>query len=106
MSLRKSKESEIQKMCIDYLKYAGIFCYKINNTGTYKKATGSYIPSQTKGIPDLVMHLDGKVQYIEFKSEIGKMSEHQTAFEKQCTKDGILYWVVRSLDDLIAIVEE
>ena len=100
----KVKESDIQKSCIDYLKYKNIFCFKIANTGTFKKATGSYIPSQTKGIPDLVMHLHGEVRYVEFKTPTGRMSEHQIAFKEECDKARIYYYIIRSLDELVEVV--
>lgn len=99
------RESELQKSCIDYLGYKGIFSYKINNVGI-KKPDGSYIPSQTKGLPDLVIHRNGRVEYIEFKSEKGRLSEWQEVFRKQCEKDGIVYNVIRSLDELIKIMED
>jgi len=94
------KEQDIQKACIDYLKLRGIFCYKINNVGV-KKPNGSYIPAQTKGIPDLVLHYKGHVHYIEFKAPKGKMSEHQELFQDQCMNDGINYMVIRSVDELV-----
>jgi len=101
---KKILETDIQKACIDYLKYKNIFCFKIANTGTFKKATGSYIPSQTKGIPDLVFHHQGKIKYIEFKTPAGRMSEHQIAFQNQCENDGVDYLVIKSLDELSDII--
>jgi hypothetical protein len=95
------RESDIQKACIDYLKFKGIFCYKINNGGV-KKPNGSFIPAQTKGLPDLVIHYLGRVEYIEFKTPSGVMSEHQKAFRDQCIKDGINYMIIRSVAELEA----
>lgn len=98
-------EKEIQATCFQYLRLQGIFAFKTPNIGTYKQKTGKYIPAQTKGIPDAIMHwpLDN-ISYIEFKAHGGKLSEAQKDFQRQCDKDRIRYYVVRSLDDLMVII--
>lgn len=103
MLVAKLTEQMIQKSCMDYLRLKGYFCYKINNVGI-KKSNGSYIPSQTKGLPDCVFHTDEVVSYIEFKTPIGKLSEHQMAFQKNCYDNNIPYFVIRSLDDLMKVI--
>ena len=98
-------EKEIQKSCIDYLNIKHIFNFKINNVGI-KKENGSYIPSQTKGLPDLVFHFHSKVHYCEFKTKTGKLSEFQEIFMEQCIKDDVPYHIIRDLDDLLFILKE
>lgn len=100
----KLTEQLIQKSCLDYLKLKGIYCYKINNGGVHKPS-GGFIPAQTRGLPDVVMHRNGKVEYIEMKTPTGRMSEYQIAFGKRCLDEGIPYWVIHSLDELREVVE-
>ena len=98
------KESETQKQVMDYLRWKKIFCYKVNNWG-FRKQDGGFIPQQQKGIPDIICHYKGQVIYLEIKSEKGKQSEHQLAFNEQCVRDGIQYFIVRNLDQLIKILD-
>ena len=100
-------EKEIQRVCFQYLRLQGIFAFKTPNTGTYKQKTGHYIPAQTKGIPDAIMHwpLD-TISYIEFKAHGGKLSDSQKEFQTQCEQDRIRYFVIRDLDELIEIMKK
>ena len=101
----KILERDIQKTIIDFCGYKKIFCFKINNGGI-KKLNGSYIPAQTLGLPDLVIHFDGMAIYLEIKTPTGKLSEHQIAFQEQCEKDKVQYYVIRSLEDLTRILNK
>jgi len=99
-------EKDIQKACLDLLTRFGYFCYKINNVGIYKKSSGSYIPAQTKGIADIVCHPGhGRTIYIEVKSEIGRQTESQIEFQKNCERVDIEYWIIRDLDTLIKKIQ-
>lgn len=98
---KKILEKDIQKACIDILNTLKIFNFKVNNVGI-KKPNGSYIPAQTKGIPDLFIFLpDSKVICCEFKSPVGKQSPAQLEFQKQCERCGVPYWLISSVDVFI-----
>ena len=101
----KEKEQDIQKAIIDYLHLRHIFVYKVSNVGIYKAKSGQWIPAQTKGLPDLGIHLNGKVTYLEIKTPNGKLSKYQQAFKEQCDRDGIDYWVISSFEELQNLVE-
>lgn len=102
MSL-KILEKNIQRQILQYLRLKKIFAFKLNNVGI-KKVNGSYIPSGILGLPDIIAHYDGRVVYLEIKSETGKLSKHQIAFQEQCKKDSVQYLVIRSFSDLIRIL--
>lgn len=99
------KESQIQKQVLDYLRLRKIFCFKLNNTGVYKKATGSYIPSGIIGLPDIIAFIRNEVVFLEIKTEKGKLSDGQKAFQAQCEKNRIEYHVIRCLEDAMRLVE-
>jgi len=89
-----TEETDLKLAVKQYLDLLGIFNYHV------LQGLGAY-----KGLPDKVMHYNGKVVYLEIKKLKGKMSPPQEAFWKQCIHDGIEYILVRSLDDLIDYME-
>ena len=91
----KQNETDIKGQVKDYLGYKHIFNYP-NTAGL-----GCY-----PGLPDRVIHYRGEVIYLEIKKPKGKQSEHQINFENQCHEDGIKYFVIRSIEDLQAVLSE
>jgi hypothetical protein len=90
----KITETHIKQQIRDYLNRRGIFNYhNLQSMGSYK------------GVPDRTMHLKGQVVYIEVKKPGGELSENQKTFQAQCLADGIEYWVVYSVEELIERVE-
>lgn len=82
-------ETQIKEQIIGYLKIRGIFNYhNLQGVGSYP------------GLPDRVMHVLGRVVYLEVKTAKGTLSDNQKKFQEQCLADGIDYWVVRSVEDL------
>ena len=96
----KEKESQIQKTILDYLRYRKVFCWKQNTVGIYKQSTGSYIPSQSVGAPDIFAVKNGKVFGIEVKTKTGKQSDNQKNFQQDFEKAGGIYLVARSIEDV------
>ena len=90
-----TEETSLKSAVKDLLAIKGIFSFPIH------QSLGSY-----PGLPDRVMHRNGRVEYIEVKREKGKLSSAQVVFQEQCHADGIPYHVVRNVDDIIRIVEE
>lgn len=97
------KESDVQRAILEYLRYKRIFCFKNNTTGIYKPSTGSYIPSQSVGAPDIIAivncHNVGVMLGLEVKSPTGRLSPHQIIFKKNLEDNGAFYAVVRSIED-------
>jgi len=94
MSKLKPNETDIKRTLRDYLAVKGIYNYAL------LQGLGS-----ARGLPDRVMHFDGRVHYLEVKTPTGKLSPYQEAFRDQCSQDFIPYHVIRSLEDLQHIVE-
>lgn len=95
----KILEKDIQKTITDYLKLKGIFHYKNNTVGIYKKATNSYIPSPSAGAPDIVAVIKGLYVGIEVKNKT-KQSDSQKAFQENLEKAGGKYYLVHSLEEV------
>lgn len=89
-----TEEGDLKLVVKDFLAIKGIYSYAL------LQGLGS-----VKGLPDRVMHFKKKVHYLEIKGVKGKLSEYQLAFQAQCKVDKIHYWVIRSLEELQAVVE-
>ena len=98
-------EKHIQKSILGYLELLNIFHYKNNTAGIYKQATGSYIPSQSVGAPDIICVIKGRYIGIEVKAANGVQSEHQKEFQKRLQHAGGIYILAYSLDDVIPRIE-
>jgi len=73
----------------------GIFNYHI------LQGIGSY-----RGVPDRVLHYRGKVIYLEIKKPGRALSPKQVEFMEQCAADGVDYWVIKDVQDLIVKLKE
>lgn len=59
-----------------------------------------------KGVSDLIFVCgDGSTAYIEMKTPNGTQSEDQIEFEKAITGVGARYFIVRSVDDGMELIE-
>ena len=98
----KIKESQIQKIIIDYLQLRGHVVVKINNVGIARPDGKGYIPVRQKGISDLIVceNDTGKFHALEVKREKGKPTEYQLAFLRQVRQADGKAEIVYSLDDV------
>jgi VRR-NUC domain len=94
------KEKDIQRTILDYLAAKRIFHRKINNVGIFKQSTGSYIPSQSVGMPDIIAVVNGRIIGIEVKRPGGPQSPGQKQFQKELETAGGLYFLVHSVEEL------
>lgn len=94
-TLYHMSETDLKSQVRDYLALRGIFNYHL------LQGIGAY-----RGAPDRVAHVNGRVVYLEIKLPKGKQSENQVNFEAQCRADKIDYWVIRSVEELMAKIEE
>ena|SRR3990167_418939 len=95
------RERDIQKSCLDYLRLKGWFAWKNSSVGIYRKDTGHYIPSSNAGSPDILAIKQGQFIGVECKAKYGKLSPKQSEWQQTFKEQGIPYFVVRSLDELI-----
>ena len=85
-------ERDIQRKIIKYLKSCGIFTTKIDSTSG-------------RGIPDLLCIDDGRVLFLEVKNERGRLTKLQEIKIKEMQSHGASVHVVRSVEDVRAIIE-
>jgi len=102
----KESESSIQKAILQWGAYQdGIQMFRMNVIGT-PLPDGGFRPSPQRGVADLycqLMVLGIPVGvWLEVKSRNGRLSKHQKDFEKLVP----LYYVVRSIDDAAAAIDD
>ena len=103
----KLSEAQIQRQCLQYLTLKKIFHWRNNTIGIPVHVDGKfsrYRKVYKKGLPDIIYVKDGLVVAIEVKTEKGKQSPDQKKFEKDMWRADGSYFIVRSLDDLIAVL--
>lgn len=89
------KEREIVKVIMAYLKTVpGCFCWK-EHGGMFG----------TAGIPDIIACIDGHFYGFEVKTETGKTTKLQEAVMRKISAAGGTALVVRSVDEVRAVVE-
>ncbi len=105
------KESDIQKAIVEYLILMGVYFFAINNemAGWGKQAmirTRHFVAMGLRaGASDLVLVLQGKVIFLEVKTETGRLSSNQRAFRNMVESLGHRYEVVRSVSDVERVIK-
>jgi hypothetical protein len=114
------KESEIQKQIIQYCNIMNIYCFAVPNgearasyvNGKYDARTamitGKKLKSQgvRAGVSDLIVIHNGKVIFVEVKTQTGKQSESQKEFENICKENKQSYYLVRDVVEFIKLFEK
>lgn len=103
-----NEESRIQIACVEYFryKYPKYLCFSVPNGGLRNKITARILKAEgaLPGVSDLILVLPNKTVFIEMKTKKGKQSEHQKEFECKIDQLGGYYFVCRSLDDFIELL--
>lgn len=98
------KESEVQKLILDYLRLNGCLVFKVNNGGVYIKSRDCYMKGPIKGVPDIVgLTSKGRFIGVEVKVKYNKPSAEQLSFLAEIKKRKGIALVAYSLDDIIKI---
>jgi hypothetical protein len=102
----KVSEKDIQTQCLAWLKLRRVMAWR-QNSGAMKTAAGGYVKfSSVDGQSDIIGLLPGgKFLAVEVKSSRGQLRDNQEAFLAAVTAMGGVAGVVRSLDELIELVE-
>ena len=104
----KHEESIIQAGIVQFLQLAGVFFFAVSNElagGNLKRNMLFKAMGMRAGTSDLVVVLpEGKVLFIEVKTQEGKQSDKQVAFQKKVESLGHKYFVVRGVDDVKKIL--
>lgn len=98
--MKKPLERDIQKACLDLLRLRGFFVWKQNTAGI-RKPNGSYIPSHTAGMADIIgVAPGGRFVAVEVKRPGGRLTPAQQDFLLQVQFSDGLAGVVFSVDEL------
>lgn len=94
---RQVREADVQRACVRYLTLTGWSVWRIGQ----RDARGT----QDAGVPDLVAFRAGQMIWLECKRPVGgRQSPAQRRFQAACEAAGVAYHVIRSLDELVALV--
>jgi len=104
-------EAQIERSICDYLRIKGFFFYKQPNSGFFsgKVINGSTMigsfrkhssPYVKRGVPDIMVVINGRIIGLEVKSPSGRQSQDQIDFQREWEKAGARYFLVRSIEDV------
>ena len=106
----KESEADLKRTVTDYLEYqqnAGKLLYFRLNAGDFIELRGNTrrrVKGCMAGTSDLLVVKQGKAIFLELKSDKGKQSPAQGAFQKLVQMQGTSYSIVRSLEELEKIL--
>lgn len=101
-------EKQIENQVLSWLKFKGIFAFKVKSTGTYDQASGRFrtpSPWYRKGCPDVLVCYSGRMVGLEVKTQTGRLSVHQKLFHQDMEAAGGKTFVVRDVKELSFIFE-
>lgn len=102
-------EEQIQVACVELLNLLKIMHFHVPNESRAPVAWRAKMKRMglMPGAVDLVLMWDGGgVGFIEVKSPTGTLNANQKRFRKMCNERGHLWALVRSVDDMRAVVEK
>lgn len=103
-SFGKPREAHLEVSICHYLRIKGIFFWKQANRGYFDPKKGRFRkdwnPYTRRGVPDLILIVNGQFVGLEVKSARGSQSDEQRQFQQECERHGGKYFVVRSLEDV------
>jgi hypothetical protein len=97
------RETAVQAAICDYLSLKGYLFSRTNNAPIYDKTRAAFraLPKYTRrGWPDICLIAHGTFYGIEVKSDNGKLRPEQEELGKEIGKNGGVYIVARSIDDV------
>lgn len=98
---RKGVESKLVKACLEYLGYAGVYAFRVNNGAVYDPSRKRFRSmSGTPGVADIIGVRNGQFLAVEAKTAKGTQSADQKIFQAAVEAAGGQYILARSLDDL------
>ena len=107
----KTRESDTLKAVIDFLESQNIFYERVNPVSLVGHSHNGFrcrkLRESQKGAPDIRIYSgNGRVVFVEVKSEIGKLSLYQERWKARAEEMGIQYFVVRKIGDLLEILKD
>lgn len=102
------KESELQKIVLEWLKINRYKCWK-NYLGPLFIKGGQMVKNPNSGQPDIYViskKIPGKLIAIELKSQKGKLSDKQKTEINELETAGVIVIIAKSLNYIIQIFSE
>ena len=96
-------EHAIQSLILDWLKLHRYFHFR-NNSGGFRKGK-HFVKFGSPGSPDIFVLHKGKFYGIEVKDHAGKQSTEQIEFQYWMEKNGGVYILARSLEDVEGVLK-
>ena len=102
-----AKEADIQRDICRYLRKQSLLFWRFS-PDTYNAAIGRYIKHEyvPNGLPDIMVLLPNLLLGLEVKGPKGKASPDQVLMQKRFKRLGHVYKVVRSVEEVCAILSE
>lgn len=100
----KISEKDAQKSILHYLSLRKYIYWRTNNAPVYDTGFGGFRKMAThsrKGVADIYVLKNGVSYFIEVKGSSGKLSEDQILFKSDVEKEGGIFIVARSIDDVM-----
>jgi hypothetical protein len=101
-------EKDIQRAICEYLEFKKYFFWRSNNIPVFGENNAGHrtfraLPKYTpRGLPDIILVHKGKFVAIEVKRPSAKLRPEQEEFALRCITNGVEYWKVTSLGELLA----
>lgn len=107
--MKNTPEHNLQVQVINLLRnYYGLCVFAVPNGGSRNLYEARNLKNEgvMAGVSDLILVLNGVVVFLELKAGRNKQQESQKIFERKVKGLGHQYYVVRSLDDVVEILEK
>lgn len=103
------EEHNLQVSIVQFLRYQGYIVFAIANGGSRNVVEAVNLKKEgvLAGVADLQVILkDGRSIFLELKTAKGKQSQSQIDFENNLKELGHNYYVIRSIDEVINILDK
>jgi hypothetical protein len=106
MKVKKPKSAaQMESLIREFITLSGYHCQKVTTMGVRRGNTWTR-GTATRGAADLMAIVGGRAIQIEVKFSKGdRQSDEQAKFEESVKRAGGEYYIVRTLDEFIAIWE-
>lgn len=101
---RRTLERHTQRACLDLLAAEGIW-FRRHNTGAVKAGTRFFRFGKV-GDGDVFFTIDGRLHWLELKSDSGKQTAEQKVFQSEVEAQGHIYLLIRDVEELIEWLKE
>lgn len=105
----KLTEKQIEHQIMGWLKYSGVFVFKVENGGVFDQKRGAFRFNHAlrlPGIADIIGLYEGVALAIEVKSAKGRLSPAQISFRDLWLENGGKYVLARSVEDVEQFIGE